>query len=88
MSLGILDYPNTVDELVDKGIHLASAFQVAGFRHVIGTLWKVCNIYCVEAARIMYETIHDEGMTDVSACRGLHLVTRKLRESSIDSNKR
>lgn len=29
---------NKVDRLIDEGIHLASAFQLAGFRHVIGTL--------------------------------------------------
>lgn len=87
MSLGILDYPNTVDELVDKGIHLASAFQLAGFRHVTGTLWKICNIHCVDAARMMYETIRDEGITDVAVCRGPHLAIRKLGEQCIYSEK-
>ncbi|KAF2792066.1 hypothetical protein K505DRAFT_388192, partial [Melanomma pulvis-pyrius CBS 109.77] len=34
---------NRVNRLVDEGIHLASAFQLAGFRHVIGTLWEVSD---------------------------------------------
>jgi len=29
------------DSLIDEGLHLISACQLAGFRHVIGTLWVV-----------------------------------------------
>ncbi|KMU89188.1 hypothetical protein CIHG_07122 [Coccidioides immitis H538.4] len=35
---------NEVYTLVDEGIHLVSAFQPAGFRHVVGTLWEVSDI--------------------------------------------
>lgn len=28
---------NKVDRLADEGIHFVSAFQLAGFRHIIGT---------------------------------------------------
>jgi CHAT domain-containing protein len=30
---------NKIDQLADEVIHLASAFQVAGFRHVAGAMW-------------------------------------------------
>ncbi|KIN08948.1 hypothetical protein OIDMADRAFT_23687 [Oidiodendron maius Zn] len=33
---------------VDESIHLMSAFQLAGFRHVIGTLWEVRDELCVD----------------------------------------
>ena len=33
-----VDNPNT--SLVDEGIHIASAFQVARFTHVVGTMWS------------------------------------------------
>ncbi|KAG5659530.1 hypothetical protein KAF25_002089 [Fusarium avenaceum] len=68
------------DKFIDESIHLISACQLAGFRHVIGTLWKVQDDHCVDVARVTYECIRDGGMTDESVCRGLHKATRKLRE--------
>lgn len=63
----------------DENIHLISACQLAGFRHVVGTLWEVHDEVCVDMARIMYEGIKDGSMTDESVCRGLHQATRELR---------
>ncbi|KAF9762253.1 hypothetical protein IL306_003488 [Fusarium sp. DS 682] len=68
------------DKFTDESIHLISAFQLAGFRHVIGTLWKVKDKHCVDVARITYEAIRDGGMTDESVCQGLHKATRILRD--------
>ena len=34
------------ERLIDEGIHLAAAFQLAGFPHVIGTLWPVYDRDC------------------------------------------
>lgn len=75
---------NEVDNLADEGIHLVSAFQLAGFRHVVGTLWEVSDKHCVDVARVLYETMRDEGMTDVAVCRGLHRATRALRDGQIE----
>ncbi|EGE00902.1 hypothetical protein TESG_08196 [Trichophyton tonsurans CBS 112818] len=74
---------NEADELVDEGVHLVSAFQLAGFCHVVGTLWKVSDRHCVNAARVLYETIRDDGMTDAAVCRGLHRAIRALRDEQI-----
>ncbi|KAL5319062.1 hypothetical protein ACEPPN_014132 [Leptodophora sp. 'Broadleaf-Isolate-01'] len=63
----------------DESIHLISAFQLAGFRHVVGTLWEVKDELCVDMARITYEGMRDGGMTDESVCRGLHQASRMLR---------
>ncbi|KAH6696609.1 CHAT domain-containing protein [Leptodontidium sp. MPI-SDFR-AT-0119] len=68
------------EKLVDESIHLISACQLAGFRHVIGTLWDVNDDLCVDMARITYEGMRDGGMTDESVCRGLHKATRELRD--------
>jgi tetratricopeptide (TPR) repeat protein len=67
-------------KFVDESIHLISAFQLAGFRHVIGTLWEVNDQLCLDMARITYEVMRDGGMTDESVCRGLHNATRELRD--------
>jgi tetratricopeptide (TPR) repeat protein len=68
------------ERFVDESIHLISACQLAGFRHVIGTLWDVNDELCVDMARITYEGMRDGGMTDESVCRGLHKATRELRD--------
>ncbi|KAF5686892.1 hypothetical protein FDENT_5619 [Fusarium denticulatum] len=73
------------DKFIDESIHLISAFQLAGFRHVIGTLWKVRDKHCVDVARVTYETIREGGMTDDSVCRGLHRATRMLRDTWLES---
>jgi CHAT domain-containing protein/tetratricopeptide (TPR) repeat protein len=63
----------------DESIHLISACQLAGFRHVIGTLWEVDDMACVEMSRITYEEMSKSKMTDESVCRGLHKASRELR---------
>ncbi|CAH0051566.1 unnamed protein product [Clonostachys solani] len=68
------------ESFFDESIHLISAFQLAGFRHVIGTLWEVNDEMCVDMARLTYEGIRDGGMTDDSVCRGLHHASRELRD--------
>ena len=47
--------------LIDEGIHLVSSFQLAGFRHVVGTVWEVSDKNCVDVAGLLYETIREEG---------------------------
>ncbi|KAH6957433.1 CHAT domain-containing protein [Fusarium avenaceum] len=64
----------------DESIHLISACQLAGFRHVVGTLWEVNDESCVDVARITYEMIRDEGLKDKSVSRGLHAASLYLRD--------
>ncbi|KAH7166362.1 CHAT domain-containing protein [Dactylonectria macrodidyma] len=73
------------DKFVDESIHLISAFQMAGFRHVIGTLWEVNDEYCVDIARYTYEGMRDKSMTDESVCYGLHMATRALRDHWLEN---
>lgn len=75
---------NKVKNLDDEGINLISACQLAGFRHVIGTLWEVSDRVCVDVARTVYEMLRDEGMTDAAVARGLHRATRALRDESVN----
>ncbi|RYP34795.1 hypothetical protein DL768_011034 [Monosporascus sp. mg162] len=52
---------------------------LAGFRHVIGTLWSVDDRLCVDMARITYGVLRDEGISDGAVSAGLHRATRELR---------
>ncbi|KAH8666199.1 CHAT domain-containing protein [Ilyonectria robusta] len=67
------------DKLVDEGLHLIAGCQVAGFQHVIGTLWEVNDALCIEVARTTYEWIHKNGMSHDSVSEGLHREIRQLR---------
>ena len=71
---------NKADGLIDEGIHLINACLLAGFRHVVGTLWEVSNKHCVDVAKILYRTLQDEGITDMAVCKGLHRALRTLRD--------
>ncbi|KJZ70854.1 hypothetical protein HIM_09768 [Hirsutella minnesotensis 3608] len=68
-----------VEGLAEETIHLISACQLAGFRHVVGALWEVRDDCCVDVATVLYETLRDEGMTDRAIARGLHRAVRALR---------
>ncbi|KAI1359679.1 CHAT domain-containing protein [Xylaria arbuscula] len=74
---------NQAFRLADEGIHLISAFQLAGFRHVVGTLWEVVDMHCIDVAKVLYETMRDEGMTDTAVAQGLHRAVKMLRDAAI-----
>lgn len=77
---------NMATNLSDESIHLASAFQLGGFRHVIGTLWEVSDRHCVDVARILYKTLGEEGLTDAAVARGLHRAVKTLRDEAVRKN--
>ncbi|KAF3491642.1 uncharacterized protein GIQ15_01159 [Arthroderma uncinatum] len=53
------------DKFVDEGLHLVSAFQVAGFAHVIGSLWTAADDACVVLARLFYTFLTAQGQSRV-----------------------
>ncbi|KAE8336265.1 CHAT domain-containing protein [Aspergillus arachidicola] len=67
------------NELIDESLHLISACQLAGFQHVIGTLWKVDDKTCMDAASITYEWIKKRDMNEASVSEGVHHASRSLR---------
>ncbi|UXY27237.1 CHAT domain-containing tetratricopeptide repeat protein [Streptomyces sp. HUAS TT20] len=68
--------------LADEAIHLVSAFQLAGFPHVVGTQWEISDARAVEIADLFYtETRNEEGEFDSDrAAFALHRAVRKLRD--------
>ncbi|CAI6013788.1 unnamed protein product [Clonostachys chloroleuca] len=76
----------THDELIDEGLHLIAACQLAGFRHVIGTLWKVNDQFCVDVATMTYEWMRKRGVSDESVSEGLHYANRSLRTQWVSEN--
>jgi CHAT domain len=68
-------------ELADEAIHLASAFQLAGFPHVIGTLWEINDYIAVTVAERFYTCLRAEsGEIEAGrAARCLHAAIRTIR---------
>src|SRR5262249_57139739 len=66
----------TGTELPDEAIHLAAAFQLAGYRHVIATLWPIGDRWAVQAARAVYTRLGSDASDSATA---LHHATRGLR---------
>jgi len=60
---------------LDEAIHMASAFQVAGFSHAIGTLWPVADVIAPAFAKIFY----DKMQAGWEPARALHEATRNIR---------
>ena len=48
------------DRLYDESIHLMSGCQLAGFQHVVGSLWEISDRYSVDVAREVYTVIKSE----------------------------
>ncbi|KAL2672900.1 hypothetical protein Neosp_013617 [[Neocosmospora] mangrovei] len=71
----------------DENINLISACQIAGFRHVIGTLWNVKDDLSVQIAKMTYQELKDSDISDESICQGLHKATRELRGKWIEQHK-
>ncbi|MFI7453980.1 CHAT domain-containing protein [Nonomuraea sp. NPDC049714] len=63
--------------LTDEAIHLAAAFHLAGYRHVIGTLWSLNDASAARVAADVYGTLAGDSGTEPAVA--LHLAVARLR---------
>jgi hypothetical protein len=70
--------------LADEGLHVSSALQLAGFVHVIGSIWPVDDEVSVYVASSFYKNLISKGGQGL----GNHDVAEALRESILDVRKR
>ncbi|MBB5069978.1 tetratricopeptide (TPR) repeat protein [Saccharopolyspora gloriosae] len=68
--------------LVDEAIHLTSAFQVAGYSHVVGTLWEIHDQVAEEVADTFYSKLINDhyGLDAKRAAYALHHTVRAVRD--------
>jgi ankyrin repeat protein len=74
---------NSITKLVDEVLHLASAFQVVGFPHVIGTLWEVDDETAANIASRFYGKIKEGGgkyLDEGIIARALHDAVKAQRD--------
>ncbi|MDQ0989626.1 CHAT domain-containing protein [Streptomyces sp. V3I7] len=74
---------NVADRFLDEAMHLAGAFQLAGFPQVVGTLWTLDDEVAVDIAEDFYTALRDpdSGTLDLGrAAHALHRATRTQRD--------
>lgn len=77
---------NASTALADESIHIASGFQLAGYGHVLGTLWESNDDACRNVAGEFYRTLYqfkrgNQGHRAVSTA--FHRAVRMLRKSTL-----
>ncbi|PKV89579.1 CHAT domain-containing protein [Streptomyces sp. TLI_146] len=74
-----------VPHLADEFVNLATAFQLAGFRSVVATLWPVYDSHASDLARLFYAALGSpRDLTPDRAARALHEAVRQLRDRMPD----
>ena len=71
---------NQDSKLLDESIHAISAFQLAGFQHVVGTLWEVIDKHSLDLALSFYTQLKDVVGKEETVASALHHAVRQLRE--------
>jgi tetratricopeptide (TPR) repeat protein len=84
--LAFLSACNTTDtapRLSDESVHITSAFQLAGYPHVIGTLWPISDEKAPVVTRDIYAHLTANGTTPPhpeNSAAALHGAIRRLRD--------
>ncbi|MFE2489473.1 CHAT domain-containing protein [Streptomyces mirabilis] len=76
---------NTNPDQADEATHLTAAFQLAGYRSVIGTLWPINDRTAITVARDFYTSLTADRTKPVDpglAAEALHHAVRKLRDKT------
>ena len=76
-----------MERLVDESIHLSSAFQLAGFWHVIGTLWGADDDAAVKVAAGFYAHLFKDRHSPTSVARALHQAILDYRRRQMTSGR-
>jgi CHAT domain-containing protein len=80
---------NEVRGLADEQLHLASSFQVAGFSHVVASLWPSRDAICAQVASIFYRSLMTTSGVEGSCmnravAESLHRAVIVVREQNAD----
>lgn len=72
---------NRVAVLLDEAVHLTGACYLAGFPHVIGSLWRINDESSAEVAVDVYSAMINNGAIEVQmSAEALHHAVRRLKD--------
>jgi CHAT domain-containing protein len=83
--LSACDTAHGPQRLADEAIHLTGAFHLAGYPHVIGTLWSISDPIAAAVARSVYDDITTPAPDADKAAEALHNAVRDVREANPDT---
>ncbi|MEV4174144.1 CHAT domain-containing protein [Nonomuraea sp. NPDC049709] len=70
--------------LTDEAVHIATGFQLAGFTHVVGTLWPIGDSIALDVAETFYRALSAGGAGPLETGRSaqaLHAAVGRVREA-------
>jgi CHAT domain-containing protein len=73
--------------LADEDLHLASSFQVAGFGHVIASMWPSNDAICAQVASIFYRDLMTRSYIkgdNRAVAAALHAAVKEIRLQNIE----
>jgi CHAT domain-containing protein len=71
-----------VTKLLNEGLHIAGAFQLAGYPQVVGALWHILDEHAVNVSESIYKVLVSGGLQDLRVAEALHHAIGKLREAT------
>jgi CHAT domain-containing protein len=73
------------ERLADEAIHLTGTFHLAGYPHVIGTLWSIADPVAAAVARSVYDDITTPAPDAGKTAEALHKAIREVRDANPDT---
>ena len=76
-----------VSDLADEALHLASSFQVAGFGHVVASMWPSNDAVCAQVAKLFYQELLVNGgikAGDRAVSAALHTAVSQVRLQNLE----
>lgn len=70
--------------ILDEILHLASGFRIAGYPHVVATLWEVNDLAAVFITKHFYQGLAERSNSTNAAAVCLHAAVRRLRDEFPD----
>lgn len=71
--------------LADEAVHLTGTFHLAGYTHVVGTLWSIADRYAAEIAGAVYADITTPTPDASRTAAALHRAVRQVRADHPDT---
>ena len=77
--LSACDTTVTSPRLADEAVHITGSFHLAGYKHVIGTLWSISDAAAHDITEHFYADLTVDGTTEPQTSRSAHALHHAIR---------